>query len=107
MALASAAQEAVWLRQLLSDLNVKPASPTLIFEDNQASICLAKNPQYHGRAKHIDIKYHFVREQVVNGNIKVKYCKSEDMIADMLTKGLSYVQFDKLREMTGLKAMPK
>jgi hypothetical protein len=107
MALASAAQEAVWLRQLLSDLKVKPDSPTLIFEDNQASICLAKNPQYHGRAKHIDIKYHFVREQVVNGNIEVKYCRSEDMIADMLTKGLSYVQFDKLREMTGLKEMPK
>ena len=105
MALASAAQEALWLRQLLSDLKNKPTSPTLILEDNQAAICLAKNPQFHGHAKHIDIKYHFVREQVANGNIAVKYCRSEDMLADMLTKGLSYVPFTKLREMTGVKAM--
>ena len=105
MALASAAQEALWLRQLLSDLKNKPTSPTLILEDNQAAICLAKNPQFHGRAKHIDIKYHFVREQVASGNIAVKYCRSEDMLADMLTKGLSYEPFTKLREMTGVKAM--
>ena len=105
MVLASAAQEALWLRQLLSDLKNQPTSPTLILEDNQAAICLAKNPQFHGRAKHIDIKYHFVREQVGNGNIAAKYCRPEDMLADMLTKGLSYVPFTKLREMTGVKAM--
>ena len=107
MALASTAQEAVWLRQLLSDLQIKPTSATLIFEDNQAAICLAKNPQFHGRAKHIDIKYHFVREQVANGSIEVKYCRSEDMVADMMTKGLSFVQFTKLRAMAGVKSMPK
>ncbi|KXJ11144.1 Copia protein [Exaiptasia diaphana] len=107
MALASTAQEAVWLRQLLSDLKIKPTSATLIFEDNQAAICLAKNPQFHGRAKHIDIKYHFVREQVTNGNIEVKYCRSEDMVADMMTKGLSFVQFTMLRAMAGVKSMPK
>ena len=96
MALASAAQEALWLRQLLSDLKNKPTSPTLILEDNEAAICLSKNPQFHGRAKHIDIKYHFVRQQVANGNIEV----IEDMLADMLTNGLSYVPFTKLREIT-------
>ena len=62
MALASATHEAVWLQQLLTDLKSKPNCPLLIFEDNQAAICMAKNAQYHRRAKHIDIKYHFIRE---------------------------------------------
>lgn len=103
MALASAAQEAIWMRQLLSDIKSKPTGATLIFEDNQSAICMTKNPQFHGRAKHIDIKYHFVREQVTNGNIELKYCSTDDMIADILTKGLNYTQFSKLREMAGVK----
>jgi len=104
MALTSTVQEAIWLRQLLADLNVNPPAATPILEDNQSAICLAKNPQFHGRAKHIDIKYHFIREQVTNGNIELKYCKSEDMVADIMTKALSHVQFSKLREMLGVKA---
>ena len=63
MALASAAQDAVWMRQLLSDLGVKQTAATLLFDDNQSAICMPKNPQFHGRAKHVEIKYHFVREQ--------------------------------------------
>lgn len=105
MALASAAQEAVWMRQLLSDLKNSPAGATVIFEDNQSAICMAKNPQFHGRAKHIDIKHHFVREQIASGAVELKYCKTEDMIADMLTKGLSQAKFTKLREMAGLKPL--
>ena len=62
--LASAAQEAMRLRHLISDL---PNGATVIFENNQAAICMAENPQLHGRAKHIDIKYHFIREQVNSG----------------------------------------
>lgn len=104
MALASAAQEAVWIRQLLSSLRHKSIA-TVIFEDNQSAICMAKNPQFHGRAKHIDIKFHFVREQVSKGIIKLKYCKTEDMIADMLTKGLNQLQLSKLREMAGIKSV--
>lgn len=104
MALASAAQEAVWIRQLLSSLRHKSIA-TVIFEDNQSAICMAKNPQFHGRAKHIDIKFHFVREQVSKGIIKLEYCKTEDMIADMLTKGLNQLQLSKLREMAGIKSV--
>ena len=83
---------------------VKPAT---IFEDNKSAICLAKNPQYHGRAKHIDIKHHFIRQRVQDGDIKLEICKSEDMVADMLTKGLNFYQFAKLREMGGWKKKPK
>jgi transposase InsO family protein len=105
MALASAAQEAIWLRQLVTDLRNEPTEPTLILEDNQAAICIAKDPQFHGRAKHIDIKYHFIREQVNNGTVELRYCRTDDMTADMLTKGLSRDQFIKLREMAGVKPL--
>ena len=106
IALASAAQEAVWMRQLLTDLRSKPEEATKIYEDNQSAICLAKNPQFHGRAKHIGIKYHYIREQVENGNVELSYCRTEEMVADALTKGLSRGQFRKLREMLGMVEMP-
>ena len=105
MALASAAQEAMWLRQLTTDLKNEPTSATVIFEDNQSAICIAKNPQFHGRSKHIAIKYHFIRDQVDNNNVELRYCRTNDMIADMLTKGLNGEQFVKLRRMAGVREM--
>ena len=60
IALSGAAQECLWLRQLEIELGCPPESPTVIFEDNQSTIVMAKNPQYHRRAKHIDIHHHFV-----------------------------------------------
>ena len=107
MALSSAAQEAVWLRELTNDLKDGVLnSPTVVFEDNQAAIKMAKNPQYHGRAKHISIKYHYIREQVANCQIELKYCRTDEMIADMFTKGLSKAKLIKLREMAGVKELP-
>ena len=100
--LASAAQESLWLQQLLADLLKEPTKPMVIFEDNQSAICMAKNPQFHGRSKHIAIKYHFIREQVSNGKVELKYCKTNDMIADIMTKGLNGEQFEKLRLMAGV-----
>ena len=84
VALSSAAQKCVWTRRLNCDLRNPPKGPTVILEDNQSSIVMAKNPQFHGRAKHIDIKCHFIREQVSNGTIDLKYCPKQDMVADML-----------------------
>ena len=105
MALTSAAQEAVWMRQLSKDMKTDVCEPTVIFEDNQSAICMAKNPQFHGRAKHIGIKYLFIREQVSNNTIKLRYCRTEDMIADIFTKGLSQEKFVKLRSMCGLRSI--
>lgn len=87
IALSQAAQEAVWLRSLNVDLKLKMTAPIVIYEDNQSAICIAKNPQSHGRSKHIDIKFHYIREQVQQKTIELKYCKTEDMVADLLTKG--------------------
>ena len=102
VALSAASQEAMWLQQLVSDLINQRVQQTTILENNQSTICLAKNPQVHGRTKHIDIKYHFVRDLVEAKRIKLIYCASENMVADMLTKGLSIKQFEKLRELAGI-----
>lgn len=105
VALSAAAQEAIWLQQLASDLLNQSIRETTILEDNQSTICLTKNPQVHGRTKHIDIKYHFIRDMVEAGRIKLTYCASEDMVADMLTKGLPIKQFEKLRRLAGVSEL--
>ena len=102
VALSSAAQESVWLRQLTSDLGSPPKAQMTLFEDNQSAIAMSKNPQFHGRTKHVEIKHHFIREQVNEGNVKLEYCPSEEQTADMFTKGLSHEQFCRLRSKAGI-----
>ena len=97
--MASAAQESIWLQQLICELTNLELSSMLIYEDNQSAIAMAKNPQFHGRAKHIEIKRHFV---VARGTIKLQHCPSSEMIADMLTKGLSQDSHIFLRGKSGM-----
>ena len=102
MALASAVQEAIWLERLISDLlNTKEETVT-VYEDNQSTISMGKNQQYHGRTKHIEIKYHFVREKVAANAVRIPYCKSENMLADIFTKPLCAPRFKKLCDMIGM-----
>ena len=56
-----------------------------MFEDNQSTTVMAKNPQFHGQVKHIDIRHHFIQEQVANGTIKQEYCPSNRNIAQQQT----------------------
>ena len=86
MALSVAMQEAVWLRQLQEELGVTEAGHRLIFEDNQGAISMAKNPVFHKRTKHVQIRYHFVREAVEQGTITLEYCRTDEMMADSFTK---------------------
>ena len=74
----------------------------LILEDNQGAIAIAQNPVQHDRTKHIDIKFHFVRENIERGVIDVKYCETENMLADILTKGLSGPVHEKFCKLLGL-----
>lgn len=106
VALSSAAQEAVWLRRLSTEMGSLPSSPTMILEDNQSAIAMSKNPQFHGRAKHIDIRHHFVRELVEEETIELMYCPTEDMVADLLTKGLSTARTKRMRELMGVHPRP-
>jgi hypothetical protein len=105
MSIASAAQTAVWLRRLLQDLGFTQDKATEIFEDNQGCIAMAKNPINHERTKHIDIKYHFIREMVESALIKLTYLQTEDMLADVLTKGLARDRHQRLCSMIGLQEL--
>lgn len=102
VSLSQATQEAIWMRQLLSDVGHKADKPTLLYEDNQGAIEIAKNQRLHSRTKHIDITFHFIRERISSNEIKVMYCESESMLADIMTKGLSKIRFEKLRYMLGV-----
>ena len=77
----------------------------VVYEDNQSAMCMTKKTQFHGRAKHIGIKCHFVREQVEEGTVKLKYCPTENMVADILTKGLNKDTFKKIRSIAGVKTL--
>jgi len=105
VALAAATQESLWLRQLFSDLKIKHESAMIIYEDNQSAICIAKNPKDHSKTKHIDIKFHFVRDHVENKNITLKYCCTDEMLADIFTKGLTTEKFTNLRMLIGVGAV--
>ena len=102
VALSTATQEAIWLRRLMVDLGKDMDIPTTIYEDNQGAIELAKNPKYHNRTKHIDVCFHFVRERIASNEIHVEYCPTEFMTADIMTKGLTRVVFEKFRDMLGV-----
>ena len=80
--MSSATQEVIWLCRLMKDLGKQVDAPTTIYEENQGAIeqYLAKNAKYHSRTKHIDIR-------AVSNEIRVIYCRTEDMVADIMTKG--------------------
>ena len=72
----------------MKDLNYCAHIATTIFEENQGGIALAKNPVYHSRTKHIDIKFHFLREKVASAVIVLEFRPTEEMVADGFTKAL-------------------
>ena len=105
VALSIATQEIVWIRRLLSDLTATQGQATVLMEDNQGAICIAKNLVSHARTKHIDVRYHYVREAVNDGVINLQYCPTHEMIADILTKPLPKKRFETLHSNIGLMKM--
>ena len=103
VALSAAASETIWLRQLLKDLGFNKSGATVLYEDNNGAIELSKNAKHHGRTKHIDIAHHFIRERVASNELSVIHCPTGDMLADVMTKGLARVQFEKLRNKLGVE----
>jgi hypothetical protein len=105
MAATQAAREALWWQKLLHELGVARHPTTIIHSDSQGSIALSKNPEHHARSKHIDIRHHFIREQVVANHISLQYMSTEDMLADVMTKPLSRDQHIKLVNRLGVHSV--
>ncbi len=95
MALASTIQECLYLEQLLGGIDNFKYTQTIVHEDNQGTIALAKNPVNRRRCKHIDIKYHFIRSTVNEGRVTLMYCSTDNMIADVMTKPVNKLKLKK------------
>ena len=85
MAATAAAKQALWLRNLISEITREKPKTVTLFVDNNSAIALMKNPVFHGRSKHIDLKYHFIRECIERGQIVVRRVGTEEQKADVLT----------------------
>nr|GEV81748.1 copia protein [Tanacetum cinerariifolium] len=96
-----ACQQALWMKQALVDYNVKLDDVPVLF-DNKGAIDLSKNPVLHSRTKHIEIRHHFLRDNVQKGNISIEKVAFEDNIVDILTKPLKRDPFNLLRLGLGL-----
>ncbi|CAH9103536.1 unnamed protein product [Cuscuta epithymum] len=103
MAASAVACQGIWLRGLLSDLILNKVDPVTIYVDNKSAIALMKNPMFHGRSKHIDIRFHFIRECVERGEIVVQHVCTEEQRGDILTKALSRIKFAEMCELLGVK----
>lgn len=103
IAFCAASKEAVYLNKLCLELGVINSKiPIVINGDNLSAQQLIKNPVYHARSKHIDIKYHYVREVYKNNEINLNYVPTNDMIADVLTKNLARIKHCKFTNLMGL-----
>ena len=104
--LTNVAKEASWLRLLLSNLGYSQSDtlPTQLYGDNIPSLQLAENPEHHQRSKHIDIQWHFIRNEVRDKKVALSYVSTEFMIADGLTKILGTTAHGKFVRMLGMES---
>lgn len=105
MAASNAARELVWLKRITNELTQNQFKAADLFVDNQSAIRLAKNPEFHKSCKHIDVRYHFVREKLMEGIFTLNYVRSEDQLADIFTKALPKVRFQNLRSKLGITSI--
>lgn len=92
IAIAIATKELIWLQAIIQELGYSLALPSTLFCDNQSCIALSKNPKFHDRSKHIDLRFHFLREKVNSQLLSLEYTPTSDMWADILTKSLPKIK---------------
>jgi len=100
---SEATAQAIWLRFVLDDLGEMQAEATPLFCDNMSAISMARNPIFHQRTRHINRKYHFIREALQEGVINIQFCRSEEQLADIFTKALPKDRFKHQKLKLGVK----
>nr|XP_021852182.1 uncharacterized protein LOC110791730 [Spinacia oleracea] len=95
--------ELKWLKSVLFSLGVLHPKPMQLFCDSQSAIHIAKNPVFHDRTKHIEVEYHFIHDELVNGNVNTSYVPTGHQLADILTKALGKQQFTFLLRKLGIR----
>ena len=102
MEITEAARQCAWLRTFEQEIGFTIEDPTPICSDNQGAIFIAHEPVVQRRSKHIDIRFHYIREFVEEAQAKILYVPTEEMVADTLTKALPYESFNRHRIKLGL-----
>lgn len=103
MAATAAVCQGIWIRNVLNQISSEYVGPVVLCIDNKSAIDLAKNPMFHGRSKHIDIRFHFIRECVEKGEVILKHVPGSEQRADIMTKAMATVKFEKMRDLLGVK----
>lgn len=92
-------KEIKWIKQILEEMNYIVKTPIIINIDNQSAMKIAENDVDHARTKHIDIKYHFIKNEIDDKIIQLKWVPTEKQVADIFTKGLGFVTYNKFKNM--------
>lgn len=90
------------MKRILKELGHSDEGYIIVMCDNSSAIKLSKNPVMHGRSKHIDVRFHFLRNLTKEGSIELVHCGSQDQVADVMTKPLKIEAFQKLRKLLGV-----
>ncbi|KMQ85184.1 integrase core domain protein [Lasius niger] len=101
VAAAEATKQVLWLRNLLKSIDIDQSTTTL-YVDNQGALKIVENQEHHRRTKHIDVRYHLIRDHTMKKDITVDYVPSEEQLADILTKRLPRDTFTRLRSQLGM-----
>ena len=105
VAASAASCQGMWIVRFVEELlNIK-VRPFKLLIDNKSAIALSKNPSQHGQSKHIEMKFHFIRDCVEKGYEDIEYLRTESQLADSFTKSLGCIKFEEIREKLGVAMM--
>jgi hypothetical protein len=103
IAAVEAGKEILWMRNILSEFGYSITSPSTLFIDNQSAINVSKNPEHHGRMKHLDLRFYWLRDKVEGNLIAPMHVRTEYMPADILTKPVPRAKVEVCRRLMGLE----
>lgn len=106
MSMTEAVKESIYLQRIFGEVGCEVSEPITLFNDNMGALKLAENPVTHNRTKHIDLRYHFIRDAIKDELVEVKHKETKDMLADLLTKGLPGPRHLYLMGMIGIREVP-